>query len=114
MTGDAYLFHRLGGFSGGVSLAEPLLPASSLLLTRNTRSTVACCHCMTAGWGETEVLMDFSPRRPARVLHRHLAERGLLSFLGLLRAVRLHVIKRNQGFSGPQPPTQHRELKRTQ
>ena len=30
----AYLFHRLGGFSGGVSLAEPLLPASSL--TRDT------------------------------------------------------------------------------
>ena len=36
-TGDAYLFHRLGGFSGGVSLDEPLLPASSL--TRNTRNT---------------------------------------------------------------------------
>ena len=30
-------FDRLGGFSGGVSLAEPLLPASSL--TRNTRNT---------------------------------------------------------------------------
>ena len=28
-TGDAYLFDRLGGFSGGVSLDEPLLPASS-------------------------------------------------------------------------------------
>ena len=38
MTGDAYLFGRLGGFSGGVSLAEPLLPASSL--TRNTRNTL--------------------------------------------------------------------------
>ena len=36
-TGDAYLFGRLGGFSGGVSLDEPLLPASSL--TRNTRNT---------------------------------------------------------------------------
>ena len=36
-TGDAYLFDRLGGFSGGVSLDEPLLPASSL--TRNTRNT---------------------------------------------------------------------------
>ena len=35
-TGDAYLFDRLGGFSGGVSLDEPLLPASSL--TRNTRN----------------------------------------------------------------------------
>ena len=33
-TGDAYLFDRLGGFSGGVSLDEPLLPATSL--TRNT------------------------------------------------------------------------------
>ena len=30
-------FDRLGGFSGGVSLDEPLLPASSL--TRNTRNT---------------------------------------------------------------------------
>ena len=28
MTGDAHLFGRLGGFSGGVSLDEPLLPAS--------------------------------------------------------------------------------------
>ena len=37
MTGDAYLFDRLGGFSGGVLLAEPFLPASSL--TRNTRNT---------------------------------------------------------------------------
>ena len=36
MTGDACLFHRLGGFRGGVSLDEPLLPASSL--TRNTRN----------------------------------------------------------------------------
>ena len=36
-TGDAYLFDRLGGFSGGVSLDEPLLPAS--YLTRNTRNT---------------------------------------------------------------------------
>ena len=35
-TGDAYLFDRLGGFSGGVLLDEPLLPASSL--TRNTRN----------------------------------------------------------------------------
>ena len=40
MTGDAYLFGRLGGFSGGVSLDEPLLPASSL--TRNTRNTRKC------------------------------------------------------------------------
>ena len=39
MTGDAYLFHRLGGFSGGVLLDEPLLPASSL--TRNTRNNQA-------------------------------------------------------------------------
>ena len=37
-TGDAYLFDRLGGFSGGVLLDEPLLPASSL--TRNTRNAV--------------------------------------------------------------------------
>ena len=38
-TGDAYLFDRLGGFSGGVSLDEPLLPASSL--TRNTRKRIS-------------------------------------------------------------------------
>ena len=53
---------------------------------------------MTAGWGETEVPMGVSSRRLARVLHRHLAEHGLLSFLSLLRAVRLNVIKRNQAF----------------
>ena len=47
---------------------------------------VARCYCMTAGWGETEVLMDVSSRRLARVLHRLLAEHGLLSFLSLLRA----------------------------
>ena len=41
---------------------------------------------ITAGWGETEVLMDVSSRRLALVLHRHLAERDLLSFLRLLRA----------------------------
>ena len=52
---------------------------------------------MTAGWGETEVHMDVSSRRLARVLHRQLAEHGLLSFLSLLGAFRLHVIKRNQG-----------------
>ena len=48
---------------------------------------------MTAGWGETEVFMDVSPRRLARVLHRHLAEHGLLSFLGLLWSL---LLKRNQ------------------
>ena len=51
---------------------------------------------MTAGWGETEVFMDVSSLRLARVLHRHLAEHGLLSFLSLLGAFRLHVIQRNQ------------------
>ena len=51
---------------------------------------------MTAGWGETEVLMDVSSRRLARVLHRLLAEHGLLSFLSLLRAFCLNVIKRNR------------------
>ena len=48
MTGDAYLFDRLGGFSGGVSLAEPFLPASSL--TRKTRNTRALsCRGLGAG-----------------------------------------------------------------
>ena len=56
----------------------------------------ARCYCMTAGWGETEVPMDVSSRRLAHVLHRHLAEHGLLSFLSLLRAFRLNAIKRNQ------------------
>ena len=51
---------------------------------------------MTAGWGEIEVPMDISSRRLALVQHRHLAERGLLSFLRLLSAFLLHVIKRNQ------------------
>ena len=55
-----------------------------------------CCYCMTVGWGETEVPMDVSSRRLALVVHRHLAERGLLSFLRLLGAFRLHVTKRNQ------------------
>ena len=52
---------------------------------------------MTAGWGESEVLMDVSFRRLARVLHRLPAEHGLLSFLSFLSAFRLHVTKRNQG-----------------
>ena len=51
---------------------------------------------MTAGWGETEVLMDVSSRRLALVLHRHLAEHGLLSFLSLLSAFSLTGINRNQ------------------
>ena len=51
---------------------------------------------MTSGWGETEVLMDVSSRRLALEQHRHLAERGLLSFLSLLGAFLLNAIKRNQ------------------
>ena len=51
---------------------------------------------MTAGWDETEVPMDVSSRRLALVLHRHLAEHGLLSFLSLLGAFLLNAIKRNQ------------------
>ena len=48
---------------------------------------VCCyCYCMTAGWGETEVPMDVSSRRLALVLHRHLSEHGLLSFLSFLGA----------------------------
>ena len=54
------------------------------------------CYCVTAGWGETEVPVDVSSRRLALVLHRHLAEHGLLSFLSLLGAFLLNVIKRNQ------------------
>ena len=47
---------------------------------------------MTAGWGETEVLMDVSSRRLAPVQHRHLPARGLLSLPSLLRAFLLTVI----------------------
>ena len=36
-------FHRLGGFSGGASLDEPPLPASSL--TRNTRNDTFVLAC---------------------------------------------------------------------
>ena len=50
---------------------------------------------VTAGWGGTQVPMDVSSRRLVLVLHRHLAERGLLSFLRLLRAFWL-LTKRNQ------------------
>ena len=57
----------------------------------------ARCYCITAGWGETEVLMDVSSRRLAIVQHRHLPARGLLSLFSLLRAFSLTVIKRNQG-----------------
>ena len=51
---------------------------------------------ITAGWGETEVLMDVSSRRQALVQHRNLLARGLLSLVSFLRAFLLHVIKRNQ------------------
>ena len=57
---------------------------------------VAWGFVVTAGWSETEVPMDVSSRRLALVLHRHLAEHGLLSFLSLLRAFLPNVIKRNQ------------------
>ena len=50
---------------------------------------------MTAGWSETEVLMDVSTRRLAPVQHRHLPARGLLSVFSLLRAFLLNAIKRN-------------------
>ena len=59
---------------------------------------------MTSGqainhWGATEVsALDIACCVPAPcdVKHYKLAARGLLSFLSLLRAFRLHVIKRNQ------------------
>ena len=51
---------------------------------------------MTAGWGETEVLLDVSSRRLAPVQHRHLPARGLLSLFSLLRGFLLNAIKRNQ------------------
>ena len=50
MTGDAYLFDRLGGFSGGVLLDEPLLPASSL--TRNTRNTRNMNGVASGSWSD--------------------------------------------------------------
>ena len=51
---------------------------------------------MTACWDETEVPMDVSSRLLALMLHRHLSEHGLLSFLSFLRAFLRNVIKRNQ------------------
>ena len=56
-----------GGCAGGVRLLCCLLCSACF---------VACCYCMTAGWGETEVLMDVSSRRLALVQHRHLPARG--------------------------------------
>ena len=55
--------------------------------------------CITAGWGETGVLMEVSSWRLAPVQHRHLPARGLLSLFSLLRAFLLTVIKRNQAVS---------------
>ena len=46
---------------------------------------------MTAGWDETEVLMDVSSRRLAPVQHRNLPARGLLSSPSLLGAFLLTV-----------------------
>ena len=51
---------------------------------------------MTAGWDETELPMEVSSQRLAHVLHRRLAEHGLLSFLSLIGAFCLNAIKRNQ------------------
>jgi hypothetical protein len=45
---------------------------------------------MTAGWGETEVLMDVSSLRLAPVQHRHLPARGLLYLISLL-STRAHI-----------------------
>ena len=51
---------------------------------------------ITAGWGETDVLMEVSSWRLALAQHRHLPARGLLSLFSLLRAFLLTAIKRNQ------------------
>ena len=96
----ALVLHRHLAEHGLLSFLSLLGAFQLKLITANHGCCSACfaarCYCMTAGWGETEVLMDISSRRLARVLHRHLAEHGLLSFLSLLRAFRLHVTKRNQ------------------
>ena len=41
---------------------------------------------MTAGWGETEVLMEVSSRRLAIAQHRHLPAHGLLSLILVVTA----------------------------
>ena len=51
---------------------------------------------ITAGWGETDVLMEVSSWRLAPVQHRHLPARGLLSLFSFLRAFLLTAIKRNR------------------
>ena len=60
-----------------------------------------CCYCTTAGRGASEVYFGCCVPAPCDVQHRKPAERGLLSFLRLLRAFLLHVIKRNQARSRP-------------
>ena len=57
--GDAYLFHRLGGFSGGVSLVEPLLLASSL--TRSTRNTGTEVHLPEPKGGVAAAVLARAP-----------------------------------------------------
>ena len=66
-------FHRLGGFSGGVSLDEPLLPASSL--TRNTRAAFVCfCQkesgprVVKSGHGPNSSLARARARPPMRAV----------------------------------------------
>ena len=67
--------------------------------TSSSRLRVAGEVGITAGWGETEVLMDVSSWRLAPVQHRHLPARGLLSLFSLLRAFLLTAIKHNQPTS---------------
>ena len=83
------------GLSGRCGALDVALRAWALSCREWVRGRVAgCCgaclaarcYCMTAGWGGTEVPMEVSSQRLAHVLHRHLAEHGLLSFLSLLGA----------------------------
>ena len=60
--------------------------------------------CMTAGRGVAEVHWMSRPGA-CDVSHRQHAEHGLLSFLSLLRAFLLNVIKRNQAKLVPRQGT---------
>ena len=62
-----------------------------------------------AGWGETEVPMGVSSRRLALVLHRHLSEHGLLSFLSFLGAFLSTERNQAQSRPAPRPPTADKE-----
>ena len=82
-TGDAYLFHRLGGFSGGVPLDEPLLPASSL--TRNTRNTQPAPP--RSGGRSTQACCAFALLSAGGKKNREYSRGSLVKYWGLITSM---------------------------